>query len=376
MDRKAGPPVQVKVVDEGKGQVEAVFSRLNVIDKDGDVTRPGAFGEQKVRISAFNHQSWNDELPIGKGTIHETDAEAILKGQFFMETTKGRETFLTIKELGDLMEWSYGFDILERAEGKWPDGDENGQNVRFLDKLKVHEVSPVILGAGVDTRTLSAKGDKGAIGYSETGTTDVNWDVGMMRRRITAAQSPLRAAHAWVDNSGDPNAKSSYKFLHHMVSENGAVGAANTRACVATIAILNGGRGGSNIPDGDRNGVYSHVAHHIRDAGGEAPPLKSKEEIEKAWSQGNVELYDHVAWICAEYDEMCVRVADVMAMRADKGKQLSDPIQEMIKSALSSSDRLREVLASEPRDNPNQRQLAEQILRDSRALLFLTGGSQ
>lgn len=160
MKLKAGPPVHVKITDEDKGEVQAVFSTLDVIDKDGDVTEPGAFGNQKVRISAFNHTSWGNALPIGKGTITESGNEAVLDGQFFMGTQGGKDTFTTIKELDDLMEWSYGYDVLESSDGTFPRDDENGKSVRYLKSLKVHEVSPVILGAGMNTRTLAAKGLK------------------------------------------------------------------------------------------------------------------------------------------------------------------------------------------------------------------------
>jgi hypothetical protein len=143
----------LKVVDETEGKVQAVFATLNVIDHDGDVTLPGAFTNgQKVRISAYNHASWGDHPPVGKGTIREEGDEAILDGEFFLSTTAGRETFEVVKGLEDLGEWSYGFDVLESEPGRM--GDED---VQFLRKLKVHEVSPVILGAGLGTRTLAAK---------------------------------------------------------------------------------------------------------------------------------------------------------------------------------------------------------------------------
>lgn len=438
MESKAGPAVEVKIVDEQKGEVEAVFSTLDVIDKDGDVTRPGAFGDQDVRISAYNHQSWNDVLPVGKGTIAEHGNEAIMRGRFFLGTQAGKDHFETIRELKELMEWSYGFDVLEKADGKWPEGDENGQAVRFLKQLKVHEVSPVILGAGMDTRTLSAKGaNKGAIQYQHTGTTDVNWDAGMMTRRVAASQASLRALCAWVDNSGDSSKKTSYKFPHHMVAENGAVGAANTRACSAAIAVLNGGRGGASIPDSDRQGVYAHVAHHIRDANGTPPPLKSWVEYQQARQEqlkelmtsgqisdartvvgqilalldpsdpptvealdsiigdleeacgcgdsddnmssldftGGVKLFDHLAWLYSEMEEASNRVAKAVAQRAENGQQLSDSTLDVIKMLVSQNERLREAIAIEPRKDSNQQQLAEQIFRDSRALLHLTGGS-
>lgn len=152
-ERKQCAHVEFKNVD--KGEIEAVFSRFNVIDADGDVTLPGAFEDgASVRISAYGHGSWHGELPVGRGKIHTTDDMAILKGQFFLSTLRGRETFQTIKEMDDLQEWSYGYDVVKSDPGTW---DE--QDVRFLKRLKVHEISPVLLGAGVGTRTLSIKKD-------------------------------------------------------------------------------------------------------------------------------------------------------------------------------------------------------------------------
>jgi hypothetical protein len=141
-----------------KGEIEAVFATLGVVDHDGDVTKPGAFGKQNVRISAYNHGSWSGALPVGKGTISEVGNEAILNGKFFMSTTHGRDTFETVKESGDLMEWSYGYDILAASPGQ-----QDGRDVQFLEELNVIEVSPVILGAGIDTRTLSAKSANGKL---------------------------------------------------------------------------------------------------------------------------------------------------------------------------------------------------------------------
>lgn len=142
-----------EIKDAEKGEVTAVFSTFDVIDHDGDVTRSGAFEEAApVRISAYGHTSWDGVLPVGKGTIRSTKKEAILDGQFFMNTTGGRDTFTVVKELGSLSEWSYGYDPVEYSFGEF-----EGQQVRFLDKLKVHEVSPVLLGAGIGTRTLVAK---------------------------------------------------------------------------------------------------------------------------------------------------------------------------------------------------------------------------
>ena len=146
---------RIEVKDADKGKVEAVFSTLNVKDSDGDVTLPGAFEDgAKVRISAYGHKSWEGVAPVGKAAIHVSGDEALFSGQFFLDTTAGRDTFTVVKELGaeGLQEFSYGYDVVKSHFG-----EHEGEQVRFLEALKVHEVSPVLLGAGVGTRLLTAK---------------------------------------------------------------------------------------------------------------------------------------------------------------------------------------------------------------------------
>ena len=144
---------RVEVKDADRGEVEAVFATLGVKDSDGDVTLPGAFEDgAEVVISAYGHTSWQGLLPVGKGTIREVGDEAILSSQFFMDTQAGKDTFTVVKNLGAQGEWSYGYDPV-----KYSFGEHDGEQVRFLESLKVFEVSPVLVGAGVGTRTLAAK---------------------------------------------------------------------------------------------------------------------------------------------------------------------------------------------------------------------------
>lgn len=151
MQYKRVQNAEVKATD--KGEVTAVFSRLNVIDHDQDVTTPGAFaGKQAVRVSEWNHNSYQGALPVGMGTVTEEGDVGIFKGQFWLHLEHAKASFGVVKELGDLGEWSYGFDVLQADFGEF-----EGQNVRFLRSLKVNEVSPVLLGAGIGTGTLSAK---------------------------------------------------------------------------------------------------------------------------------------------------------------------------------------------------------------------------
>lgn len=149
-------PIEIKA-DGDPGEFRAVFATFNVIDHDGDVTVPGAFTDgQKVRIAYWAHR-WQD-LPVGRGEIHADDEKAWVDGRFFLDTMAGKETYQTVKNLDELQEWSYGFDVLEAEPGTF-----DGKDVMILRKLDVHEVSPVLLGAGIGTQTVAIKrADKSA----------------------------------------------------------------------------------------------------------------------------------------------------------------------------------------------------------------------
>lgn len=129
---------------------------------------------------------------------------------------------------------------------------------------------------------LEASGDRSlraAVSSHDSATTDQSWDADANVTRLSddAGLSTFRRVFAWVDPD-NPDSVSAHKLPHHQVSESGEPGAANTRACSAAIAALNGARGGvEGIPDSQREAVYRHLASHIEDAGGEPPELSSRQ---------------------------------------------------------------------------------------------------
>jgi len=124
-----------------------------------------------------------------------------------------------------------------------------------------------------------------AIGPHSSSTTDAPWSAATNEGRIKTPVSQGVAAHFWAWREGGswPDTKAGYKFPHHMVSPSGNPGAANMTACSSVIAILNGGRGGSSIPAADKQGVWNHVAKHLRSGGREPPPLGADLEETEAW---------------------------------------------------------------------------------------------
>lgn len=157
LERKSFTGIEFKE-DVKIGSFVAVIATLNVIDKDGDVTLPGAFPVgKKVLISAYQHGSWNGGLPVGTAVIKEDGDKVLAEGQFNLDSDTGLEHYKVIKFAPELQEWSYGFRVKEvETNTEW-----QGQQVsRIIKKLNPIEVSPVLQGAGIETAVLSIKEDK------------------------------------------------------------------------------------------------------------------------------------------------------------------------------------------------------------------------
>jgi hypothetical protein len=152
---KSFPLVDFELKDDG--EVVVAFSRIGEIDHDKDVTYKGAIPSKTVPMSDYGHTSWPQRgarLPVGKGLIGEDGDLGIFRGGFFLKTTPGRDAYETVKAMGDEQEWSYGFDVIDfEPKPKAHPGAKRG-----LKSLDIHEISPVLLGAGIGTGTLAIKG--------------------------------------------------------------------------------------------------------------------------------------------------------------------------------------------------------------------------
>lgn len=146
---------EVKELNE-KGEGLIVFATLNVIDSDNDVTLPGAFGTQVAQMVPAH--DWS-QAPIGKANIREEGDEALAEIKLNLKTDLGRNWYEAMKfDLDNppsKQEYSYGYNVLKESRGEF-----QSRQVRFLEQMKVHEISPVLLGAGINTRTLALKQEK------------------------------------------------------------------------------------------------------------------------------------------------------------------------------------------------------------------------
>lgn len=145
-----------EIKDAAKGEVQSVIATLGVIDRDGDIIRKSAIPDgARVVVSSYGHDAVYGSRPAGKGTLSVKSDELRFDGAMFLNTTDGRETFEVLKAMGSDQEWSFGFRVLG-----WevPSEEERKQGAtRILTKLDAFEVSPVLIGAGIGTRTLAVK---------------------------------------------------------------------------------------------------------------------------------------------------------------------------------------------------------------------------
>jgi len=138
-------PIELKE-DGDKRYIEAVFSLFDTIDSDNDVTKANAlrsgYTGNKVPL-VWNHD-WGKV--IGRGIIETDNQKAVFKG-YFLNTEAGKEAYNTVKEMQDMQQFSYGFQVMKSSKGTHIDSKGEEVPVRVLEDVKVWEVSPVLVGA-------------------------------------------------------------------------------------------------------------------------------------------------------------------------------------------------------------------------------------
>lgn len=102
-----------------------------------------------------------------------------------------------------------------------------------------------------------------------TDSKDFDGDVVKTRTRSDESPAYYGGIYAWHDSTDRPGNKTSYRFPHHQVDEAGNAGAAVDWACRAALMLIDD----SGIPRKDYQGVYNHLAAHLKDAGMEVPEL-------------------------------------------------------------------------------------------------------
>lgn len=311
---------RVEIKDAEKGEVAAIFSTFDVIDSDGDVTLKGAFTDgAPVAISAYGHQSWKGALPVGKGRIRETSTEAVMEGRFFMDTTHGADTFRTVKAMSEddnLQEWSYSL-----ANVKSEPGTVEGKRVRVLKAIDVTEVSPVLKGAGVNTRTLTTKGKQ------------LNSELYQSLAEVGREQFGDDSTEVWVDDFDQ---------------DEGWVVFSVYSADVSTLQRVNFERSDTGDVSLVGDGVEVERTTLYVPPGGDGKQFS-----------------EHAKSVLADVDGLITRATEVMALRAQKGKGISPSAGDLLTALDGDLARLKGLLCADhnPTDDEVQAALQREFLR-------------
>jgi len=197
--------------------------------------------------------------------------------------------------------------------------------------------------------------EKGVIPYKDLGKMpeDTPWNGPAEVRE--AEVSDLKLMCAWYD-SEKPDIKSSYKLPHHKAKGHKAV----WKGVAAAMAALLGARGGVNIPDSDRKGIYNHLAKHYKQFDKPVPEFREYTEAElKAMfpefyeekPEDPEEKLMQIANMIREQYEKIIAEKDERIAELKEGRVLSKKNREIIKKAIAA---LQEVLAADKRGNEDE----------------------
>ncbi len=165
IERKSYPVTEIKVAEE-VGVIEAIVSVFNNIDSGKEIVRQGFFQksiERKLPKGVWAHD-WKQpiaktlearEIPPGDPSLPDSLKElggTYIKGQFNLETQRGREAYSDIK-FGIVDEFSIGYAVLK-------DGKDEATGARELIEGDWKEWSPVLVGMNDQTRLISIKAEE------------------------------------------------------------------------------------------------------------------------------------------------------------------------------------------------------------------------
>jgi len=286
----------IKSDDDEDGIVDAIVASTPILDRQGDVIDQSGWDIKNFKknpVILWGHNVRDERPPIGKAVKTWIEGEGkkaqlMFKAQFDMADVFAADIFRKVKE-GFLNMVSVGFLPTEWEAIDKDDGPFGGRRYLKQELLEISFVPvPANPEAAVQIREMGTEPidmdklypqveledeEKGVIPFKATSTAPESsaWDgPGEVSR---AEISDLKAMCTWFD-SEKPDVKSSYKLPHHKAEGHTVV----WRGVAAAMAALLGARGGVQIPDSDRKGVYNHLKRHYAQFDKEAPDFRMVED--------------------------------------------------------------------------------------------------
>ena len=265
--------------------------------------RPGAFAKSvaeradKVPLLEGHRR---DAMPLGRATRLEETPDGLYAEFLISRTQRGEEALMLARD-GVMHSFSVGFVPVRDKRSTTDDGrplverlEVKLHHVGLISEVPAYDAAKVLaIRTEYDpddekvaprlsvwrSRLYATEGGvltRGALRAHDTAVERGTWDAaGNVRRADSPSDEDyFSRIFAWLDPDADPTVKSSYGFPHHEVDGDGTPGAAILDALAAGVAALNGARGGTDIAEAGRRGIWRHLAHHYEALDLEAPPLR------------------------------------------------------------------------------------------------------
>lgn len=269
-----------------------------VLDRDGEIIASDAWDADNFRKNPVLLWAHDYSLPpVGKVLWVKEQKNGLKFMPKFAPTDMGVELFELYQD-GFLNTFSVGFipkdfeeDEEETVQFMGWFGDIFEKPVLTYTDVELLEIScvpvpscPAALVERMASGQIKAKGLVKAIADTASKTVipfkkyaldseDAEWDGPAERKE--ADTDDLLLMSTWYD-AENPDTKSSYKLPHHRAEGHNTV----WRGVAAAMVALLGGRGGVDIPDDDRRGVYGHLSRHYGEFDKDPPEFKHYTEAD------------------------------------------------------------------------------------------------
>lgn len=256
--QKLSARLELRSFNEDDGTFQGIASVFGELDSYDDTVAEGAFKKTlKERGSQGIKMLWQHRAtePIGIWTDVQEDKKGLLvEGKLALGTQRGKEAHELLK-MGALDGLSIGF-----MTKKYEMDEDTG--IRMLQEIDLWEISLVTFPA-----------------LSSARITDVKMAVPFQDLPLSPRERPWKKSEAnkrlreWANVSDAPNAKykkaflwydkeNADKFEAYKLQIGDILGGSLTaipRGIFAAAAVMQGARGGVNVPEGDRKGIKRHI---------------------------------------------------------------------------------------------------------------------
>lgn len=256
---------------EGIGLIKGVASTFGNVDQTGDIIAPGAFDASLAELKARKEvlpSFLNHDMNLQIGGIDPDDLQVTSSGlqvtiKVDLDTRAGKDCYSLVKK-GFLNNFSVGFNFDYKDDAIEYD---YSADTRTFNKVNLFEVSITPLPANKDATINEVKSVTSFKDYP-LASKDTAWDSSAAIKRVRAKtdsedspSSSYKNAFMWFDSS-DTDSFGAYKLPYVDVIDGELK--VIPRAIFAIASVLQGGRGGVDIPDADKAKIKAHVNRYYK----------------------------------------------------------------------------------------------------------------